>query len=177
MNETESSETQPKKMVRRSIAVALGIICIVVVAGLVGTFAYYMSIINDKDNTISSLTYQKGVLQDQVYNLSGILNINDFRVLNDEYDVFVPQYSYWVAPVTSLTYAGFIDVYCTSTSPATYVEVIYSSRGYNFDNKVVVGKEGFAVFPVLPSSNIEIRFGANSSGIERLYKVTITYYY
>jgi hypothetical protein len=174
MREPKAGE---KEVVRRNVAIALGIICIVLVAGLVGALAYYTLIINDKDNTISSLTNQKSVLQDQVFNLSGILNINDFRVLDDTYDEFIHPNSYWVAPVTQLTYAGFVDVYCLSTSPATYVELIYSSRGYPFDNKVVVGKEGFAVFPVLPSSNIEIRFGANSTNIERLYRVTITYYY
>jgi hypothetical protein len=43
-----------KKMVRRSVAIALGIICIVlVVVGLVGAVTYVMPMINDKDNTIS----------------------------------------------------------------------------------------------------------------------------
>jgi septal ring factor EnvC (AmiA/AmiB activator) len=50
------SETKPKKMVGRSVAVALGAICIVlVVVGLVGAVAYVMPTLNDKDNTISSL--------------------------------------------------------------------------------------------------------------------------
>jgi hypothetical protein len=45
-----------KKMVRRSVATALGIICILlVVVGLVGGVAYIAPMINTKDSTISNL--------------------------------------------------------------------------------------------------------------------------
>jgi hypothetical protein len=39
VNETKPSETKPRKVVRRSVAVALGIVCIILVAGL-GVMAY-----------------------------------------------------------------------------------------------------------------------------------------
>jgi prefoldin subunit 5 len=71
MSETQSSETKPKKMVRRSVAIALGIICVVVVAGLAGTFAYY---VNDKNNTISSLDSQISNLQNQISSLQNQKN-------------------------------------------------------------------------------------------------------
>jgi uncharacterized coiled-coil protein SlyX len=61
------SEIEPKKMVRRSVAVALGIICIVVVAGLAGVFAYY---INDKNSTISSLNTQISNKDSQISQLN-----------------------------------------------------------------------------------------------------------
>jgi hypothetical protein len=57
-----------KKMVRdRSIAITLGIMCIVlVVVGSVGALIYVMPMINDKNNTISSLNAQ--ISQYNTYN-------------------------------------------------------------------------------------------------------------
>ena len=56
VNETKPSTVKPKKMIRRTIALGLGIVCIVlVVVSLVGAVTYIMPMINDKDNTISSL--------------------------------------------------------------------------------------------------------------------------
>jgi ABC-type xylose transport system substrate-binding protein len=44
-----------KEVVGRNIAIALGIICMVLAVGLVGAIANYTSIISGKDNTIASL--------------------------------------------------------------------------------------------------------------------------
>lgn len=49
----------------RVAAIALGIICIVLAAAVIGTFAYYVPLINDKNNTISSLNNQIASLQNQ----------------------------------------------------------------------------------------------------------------
>ena len=54
VNETKPSETKSKKMVRRSFAVALGIICILLIAGLGGAITYYTMKLNDKENQIDS---------------------------------------------------------------------------------------------------------------------------
>ena len=61
--------TEPKKMVKRSIAIALGMICIVLVACLGGAVAVYTLMINDKSNTISSLNLQISQLNSSVKNL------------------------------------------------------------------------------------------------------------
>jgi len=53
VNEIKPSETKPKKMVRRSIAIALGITCILLIAGLGGGMAYYIIALNNKDNQIN----------------------------------------------------------------------------------------------------------------------------
>jgi len=50
-----TTSTKTKRIVNRSVAVALGLICIILAASLVGTFAYYAPLINDRNNTISSL--------------------------------------------------------------------------------------------------------------------------
>jgi len=47
------SEQKPeKKAAGRTVAIALGIIWIILLVGLLGVVANYTSIINDKDNTI-----------------------------------------------------------------------------------------------------------------------------
>jgi hypothetical protein len=63
-----------RKTVRRSVAIAFGIICVVVVAGLVGAFAYYhyTPIISGKDNTISSLNAEISQL-----NATTLLNLRE----------------------------------------------------------------------------------------------------
>jgi hypothetical protein len=43
-----------KKVVRRSVAIALGIISIILIAGLGGAMAYYTMIVNDKNTTYDS---------------------------------------------------------------------------------------------------------------------------
>jgi hypothetical protein len=45
-----------KKVVNRNVAIALGIIVIILLVGLVGATANYTSIINDKDSQIQTLT-------------------------------------------------------------------------------------------------------------------------
>jgi len=47
-----------KKVVGRNVAIALGIICVVLAVGLVGAIANYTSIISGKDNAIASLNSQ-----------------------------------------------------------------------------------------------------------------------
>jgi len=51
----QSPQTKPKKMINRSIALALGTICIILIAGLGGTMAYYTMTINSKNATINQL--------------------------------------------------------------------------------------------------------------------------
>lgn len=55
MNETKPSGTKPKKVVSRNIAIALGIVCIILIAGIGGAMAYYTIQINNKDATARAL--------------------------------------------------------------------------------------------------------------------------
>jgi hypothetical protein len=61
VDETKPSETKPKKMVRRSVAVALGIICIILVAGL--GVVLYMGYSPTATNSVTSLQSQINQLQ------------------------------------------------------------------------------------------------------------------
>ena len=73
-----------------------------------------------------------------------------------------------------LNFAGFVSVAVQSSSNTTYVEVVYSSYGVNYDNSVTVGTSGTAAFPVLPGT-IEIRVG-NTETVDSV-NATITALY
>jgi predicted PurR-regulated permease PerM len=49
------AKVSEKKVIGRNVAIALGIICIILAVGLVGAIAVYTPMINDKNNTIDSL--------------------------------------------------------------------------------------------------------------------------
>jgi hypothetical protein len=87
VNETKPSETKSKKMVRRSVAVALGIICILLIAGLGGAMAYYIMTINDKDNQINpannTINQLNATIADQ-RNTIASLNANITNLTNEE---------------------------------------------------------------------------------------------
>jgi hypothetical protein len=69
------SETKERKVVRRSVAFALGIASIVLVASLVSTIAVYMASTGNKDNAISSLNSQISSINSQVANLQGQITL------------------------------------------------------------------------------------------------------
>jgi hypothetical protein len=50
----QSPQTKPKRLIRRSIAMALGIICILLIASMGGVLVYYTVIINKKENELGS---------------------------------------------------------------------------------------------------------------------------
>jgi peptidoglycan hydrolase CwlO-like protein len=192
------SEKPVEKKSGRTIAIALGIICIVLAVGLVGAVVNYTSIISgkdntiaskdseianknsqiaDKDNTISSLNSQISSLQSQVNDLNNTVNLAKFTVWASNEAVNQPAGSY-VHWTRSASYAGYVSVNVqTSTTTNTYVRVIYSSHGVSYDNQIGVGTGGTAVFPILPASSIEIRVG-NSNWFDGASEtVSITYYY
>jgi len=200
-----------KKVVRRSVAIALGIICIIFIAGLGGVMAYYSMVVNDKNTTYGSyvsshshtdsdynslqsaynnyvsshshtnseydsLSSQNTNLQNQVNDLTGIVNLAKSTIWVNQQTVSQPagSYSEWTF---SATYAGYISVVVySSTTSNTGVRVIYSSHGASYDNQIGVGTGGTAVFPILPAS-IHIRVG-NSNWLNGATEtVTVTYYY
>jgi predicted PurR-regulated permease PerM len=156
-----------RKMVRRSVAIALGIICIILLVGLLGTIVLISS------------------LNSQVNDLTITLNLGKSTVWLNDKTVGQPASSYtsWTFSASELSYAGYASVNVqTSTTGNTYAEVIYSSHGVNYDNQISVGTGATAVFPVLPASSIEIRVG-NTNGVypwastPATETVTVTYYY
>jgi hypothetical protein len=166
-----------RKVVGRNVAIALGIICMILAVGLVGAVANYTSIISGKENTIASLNSQIANLQNQVNDLNSIINLEKSTVWVDDQTVSQPagSYTYWTV---SASYAGYVSVWVqTSTTDNTYVRVIWSSHGVNYDHSITVGVSGTAVFPILPASGIEIRVGNSNWLSGATETVTITYHY
>lgn len=246
-DKTRGSKMSEKKVVRRSVAIALGIVCILLIAGIGGAMAYYTMVINDKntayDNYASShshtnsefntlnQTYQdyfgthshtnseydllqstynnyvsthnhtnaeyNGLqtnftnyvgnhsytneqytnLQNQVTDLNDTVNLAKSIVWVNDQTISQPAHSYtgWTF---SANYAGYVSVWVqTSTTTNTYVRVIWSAYGINYDQQITVGTGGTAVFPILPCSDIEIRVGNVNLLTGATETVTITYYY
>ena len=166
-----------RKVVGRNVALILGIICVILAVGLIGAVINYTSVINTKDDTIVSLNSQITDYQNQINNLNGIINLEKSTVWVDDQTISQPasSYTYWTF---SASYAGYISVLVqTSTTSNTYVRVIWSSYGVNFDQSITVGVSGTAVFPVLPCSSIEIRVGNSNLFNGATETVTITYHY
>jgi len=112
-------------------------------------------------------------------NLSDIVNLVKSTVWVDDQTISQPAHSYttWT-PVFSASYAGYVSVWVqTSTTTNTYVQVIYSAYGVNYDQQITVGTGGTAVFPILPCLDIEIRVGNVNLLTGATETVTITYHY
>lgn len=115
-------------------------------------------------------------LENQVNNLTEIINLEKYVVLVDHETVNQPpgSYVYWNF---SVNYAGYINVTIhSSTTVNTYVRVIWSSHGVNYNEIIRVGISGTAFFPVLPG-NIEVRVGNTNLLNGATEVVTITYHY
>jgi len=174
-----------RKIFSRTMVIVLGLICIILAAGLVGAIAVYMPMVSnlesqiaEKDSTISSLNSQVSSLNSQVLALQADIEqvnstIEDYKAaqaafnseielylsiiyLNESGYLFTPR-SFTLAANTSdviytgsIVYAGCISVSVESTSNTTYVQVVYSSYGVNYNQNVTVGTGGSAAFPVLP---------------------------
>jgi hypothetical protein len=164
-----------KKMVSRNVGIALGIISIVLAAGLVGAIANYTSIVNWKDGTISSLN-------SQVSDLNNVLYLGNSTVWVDHQMVSQSSSNYTSWNFHAL-YAGIIVVHYTSSTLNTYVQVIYYYQmplhpdySINYNQQIGEGYGGVATFPIVPS-NIEIRVGNTNTVDNATETVTVTYYY
>ena len=169
---------------------AFGIICVALLATLVGVLAYCIPTIIARDNMISSLNTQlstKGSqiaqfyytvanLQNQVNDLNDTLNLKKSTILVEKW------VNLWSrAPVYegSVTYAGYIVVQISTVWPNDTLVVTYTFQDLNYENKIVFSGGVTATFPVLPSSNIKV-FAFTEADIlsgPASADVTITFYY
>jgi hypothetical protein len=62
---TAPQQTRSRKVAGKSVAIALGITCMILVVSLIGAFAYYVPVVDSKSSTISSLNSQVANLQNQ----------------------------------------------------------------------------------------------------------------
>jgi predicted PurR-regulated permease PerM len=173
-----------KKTARRSVAIALGIVCIILLAGIGGAMAYYTMTINDKNTKYDALTNYKNQLETWLAgNITDLQNqVND---LNDTLNL--GKSTVWIQNATawpeggyqfSASYCGYIKVDLISSIygpipaiPIT-VRVMYATLGIAYDDSQTILTAGSAFFPILPCNNTVVKI----SYLPSFDSVTITYY-
>jgi hypothetical protein len=161
------------KMVSKNVPIALGIICIILLVGLLEAILQISS------------------LNSKVNDLTDIANLNESMVWVNDTTVTqtASNYTHWFF---TPRYAGYVSVnVLSSTTSNTYVRVIYIFGAVNYDNQISVGVSGTAVFPVSyayipPTQNtllpplippFEIRVGNTNLVGNATETVTVTYHY
>jgi uncharacterized protein YoxC len=145
-------------------------------AGLTTLAANYASALNQSNSDMAALETQISDLDSQISDLVNYLNLNASGTM-------VPSQAITQNPGANTTiwndivpYAGYVSVSVQSSSTTTYVRMLYSSYGVNYDHTVTVGTSGTATFPVLPGA-VEIRVGNTDTVGSVNATVTATYYY
>jgi len=90
-----------KKVVGRNVAIAFGIIAIILTVGLVGAIANYTSILNNKDNTIQTKDSQIQTLTNQKTQLQTWLDGNK-TLLNQTQQWLQGNITYYSSQITDL---------------------------------------------------------------------------
>jgi len=173
-----------KKGVRRSVVVALGIICII----LIIVIAYLSTnILSGQNNTSTYNSYVSthshsnadyDALQNQVNDLNDTVNLKKSTVMiNQTINNIAGHVATW-KPNTSFPYAGYAVVQINSLTGNnnTFVEMTFSSTNYNADYRQSVGTSATVAFPILPTTNLEINFGT-SDGSAANETVVMIYFY
>jgi hypothetical protein len=128
-------------------------------------------------STLTSTQSQLSSTQSQLSSANAIANLQSSSTWLSSATVNQDRGSYY-SYTYSAGYAGYVSVYIqSSTTSNQYVEAIWSSNGVDYDKSITTGTSGTAVFPVLPSSNIQIRIGNTNLLNGATATVTITYYY
>lgn len=179
------NEAKPTKMVSRNSAVALGIICIVPGASIIGLLA----VMNNMNNTIQTDNNQIFSLTSQIYNLNAAINLNDYGVLfNQSVSVQAGQ-NVLVIPLRE-NYSGFIEVTIIGANlTSTWIKVSYyviaSNGDYSYRetrnlagyfNPYYNGYVDIESFPVLQTYDGDITLGNNGTQTTTVW-LTIIYSY
>ena len=125
---------------------------------------------------INSLQSQIAELNQEISTLTNIVNLQEQTTLVYQQTISQPalSYTYWNF---QLQYAGYIVVYVySSTTTNTYVEVVWSYNGINYDQSITVGASGNAAFPVLPTT-VQVRVGNTNIFNGATETVSIVYVY
>jgi len=139
----------------------------------IGRYATYY---NESYSNASDYDLEIASLNAQIEVLNNYLSLNASGILLNNQAVSQDANAYTTVWNELLDLAGYVTVDVQSSSSTTYVKVLYSAFGVNYDNNVTVGKSGTAAFPVLPGT-IEIRIGNTDTSGTVTGTVTATYYY
>ena len=167
----------------RELLVVLGIL---VVALAMLTIWSYTTLSAENANLQSQLSALNTTHQDYVgthsYNdtevdeLMQIINLEKSEVLQENL-TFIQNPGDTITFQYAKPYAGYFEVLVNSTSITTFVTVQYDAFEFSFDETQVVGRGGLAVFPILPSDEIDVIIGNENFLQEATITIRITYHY
>ena len=170
-----SEQTSQKKVVSRTVAIELGMVCIILLGGLVGAILVYSPMISQVAELTSIVNLTKSTIW---------VNAKKINFTSISQPIGNPELI-WNA---SANYAGYVSVHVSSNATVwppnapvrashTYIRVTYSSHGVHYDQYLYIYEADETVaFPVLPSSNIQISVGSMSAETFT-DTITITYHY
>lgn len=113
--------------------------------------------LEQNESYITNLEEGIEILNSQIAGYLSIIYLNETDYLPID-DVSQNASTYTVLFNGTLKYTGYVAVSAESTSNTTYIQLLYSDYGVNYDHNVTVGTSGTAYFPVL-NTEIEIRLG------------------
>jgi hypothetical protein len=128
-------------------------------------------------------THQKtnaeyAALQNQIRNLTDIVNLHEDIVFMNHYDVNQPagSYNHWIFP--NIEYTGYLTITIhSSTTPTAYARVVYTYGETTWELRKTLGIAGSADFPVLPTASIEVGIGNTNVYDPAAHDVSIVYTY
>jgi hypothetical protein len=122
-----------------------------------------------KDSQIAALNYQ-------ISNLFNYINLNVSALLVYNQTIYQNAGANTTIYYDMVQFAGYITVEVQSSSNTTYVGLVYSSYGVNYNSTITVGTVGTAAFPVLPGA-LYINVGNTETADAVAAIVTATYTY
>jgi len=153
MSESIPSGTKPRKMVSRNVGITLGILCIM----LFGIMIYSVEMIENGNNQISELKSENILLERQIGELNGIVNLSRTP------DLWKWNENISLAPMTSISwnysasYAGYVFLQAGANQGSTYnihLRLVWSYKNgvVNYDNTT----NGLIDCAILPCPNATI---------------------
>jgi cell division protein FtsL len=112
------------------------------------------SLTNQNNATLNLYQNEISSLQQQVLSLNNIIYLNASAILVETQEFSLEpntNVTIWDQPDTPLMIAGYLTVQVESSSDQTFVQAVYNSFGVDYD-KVIILRNGTAVFPVLPGA-------------------------
>lgn len=171
----ERSKLSEKKFVGRAMAIALGIICTVLAASLVGAFAYYVPMINDKNTTISSLNSLASQLSTNATTLQNLLNSLNLNLTNLQ-NQLASDNSTINSLSSNVTYLQK-ELNSILNWSSSVTDMVMSDPS-PWENRTVIVEGGLAIvaFPAFENSpwNLLLSFGNNTIGVVLNASVNMT---
>ena len=136
----------------------------------------YATQIANLNGQIATLNDELTSLNDQTSNYYNIAIMNASAILFSDQPITQDANSTTQVFSDQTFYSGYVSIQATASANTTYVEVLYSYAGSNFDYNQTVGTSGTAVFPVLPGT-LTINIGNINQATANTATASATYYF